>query len=409
MLDKIQATIHEFPRSFWVLIAATFIDRLGGTMIYPFFALYITQKFNVGMTEAGVLVGIFSISGFVGSFIGGALADKFGRRSIMLFGLVFSGISSLSMGFVNQLSAFYLLAVLVGLLSDVGGPARQAMITDILPKDQQSEGFSFLRVTGNLAWILGPTIGGLLAIKSYLPLFILDAICSAITAVIVYRFIPETIPEPAAGEEQQNLLKTLAGYRLVAADKLYMVFLLVTMLMLVVYVQMYNTLSVYLRDVHDVSARGYGLLLSLDAGMVVVCQFWVARRIKKYSPMVMMALGNVFYAVGFTLFGIVNTYFLFIVAILIITVGEMIVMPVGQAQAAQFAPQDMRGRYLAFFGIAYTIPQSIGPSLAGLVLDNLNPNWVWYAAGVIAIVSTIGFLALKPHTQARFSADLQGG
>ncbi|MBN1315938.1 MAG: MFS transporter [Anaerolineales bacterium] len=407
MLDKFKNTIHEYPRSFWVLISATFIDRLGGTMIYPFFALYITQKFQVGMTEAGVLFGIFAVSGFIGSIIGGALADKYGRRSIMLFGLIFSALSSLSMGFVSQLSVFYLLAAIVGLLSDIGGPARQAMVADLLPREQQSEGFSFLRVTGNLAWILGPTIGGLLAVNSYLPLFILDAITSAITALIVYRSIQETKPESTSDQDQKSVLDTMAGYRTVGADRLYMAYLLVSILMLLVYVQMYNTLSVYLRDVHGITAREYGLLLSLDAGMVVVCQFWVSRRVKKYSPMIMMALGNTFYMVGFTLFGIVDTYLLFIVTILIITVGEMIVMPVGQALAAQFAPSDMRGRYLAIYGLAYTIPNAIGPSLAGLVLDNFNPDWVWYGAGMVSLVAIMGFLALQRPARARFATEQQ--
>ena len=85
MLSRIRSTYQEFPLRFWILVVATFIDRIGGTLIYPFFALYITEKFNVGMTEAGILVAIFSVSGFVGSMLGGALADRFGRRAMVLF------------------------------------------------------------------------------------------------------------------------------------------------------------------------------------------------------------------------------------------------------------------------------------------------------------------------------------
>ena len=96
MLDRIKTTYREFPSRFWILVVATFIDRMGGTLIFPFFALYITDKFDVGMTEAGILFAIFSVSGFVGSMLGGALTDKFGRRNMVLFGLVFrnSGKSS---------------------------------------------------------------------------------------------------------------------------------------------------------------------------------------------------------------------------------------------------------------------------------------------------------------------------
>jgi MFS family permease len=403
MFDKITKTYHEFPSKFWVLVMTAFIDVLGGTLIFPFFSLYVTQKFGVGMTQAGVLLAIFSITGLMGSMLGGALTDKFGRRGMVLFGLVFSALSSLSMGVVNQLSVFYLLAVGVGFLSRIGGPARQAMIADLLPEEQRAEGFSILRVAVNISWVLGPSIGGFLAARSYMLLFVLDAITSLITAVIVYRSIPETKPAAPEGKPQQSVLETLVGYRLVVRDTLYMAFLFTSILMLIVYQQLYSTLSVYLRDVHAIPAQGYGLLMSLNAGTVVLLQFWITRRSKRLAPMLMMAAGTAFYLVGFTMYGLVATYPLFVVAMLIITVGEMIVVPVGQALAARFAPEDMRGRYMAFFGLSWTIPSAIGPWVAGLVMDHYNPNWVWYAGGVISAVAIAGFLLLHLKTRPRLA------
>ena len=373
-------------------------------MIFPFFSLYITQKFNVGMTQAGVLLAIFSIAGLVGSMIGGALTDKFGRRGMVLFGLVFSALSSVSMGLVNELSHFYLLAIVVGSLSNIAGPAHQAMVADILPEKTRAEGFGILRVAANLAWIFGPTIGGFIAGSSYLMLFILDAITSLIVAFIVFRLIPETKPQVSETEDKKSIVQTFIGYRVVLADRLYLVYLLVSMLMLIAYQQMYNTLSVYLRDSHGIPERGYGALLSIDALLVVLLQFWMTRRVRNRSPMVMMAAGALLYMVGLAMFGFVSTYWLFVVAILLLTFGEMIVMPVSQALATRFAPEDMRGRYMAFFSLAWAVPSTIGPWAAGLILDNYNPDWVWYAAGIACAISAIGFLALHRSAQKRFAA-----
>jgi MFS family permease len=399
----IKDTYNEFPRTFWTLVGASFIDRLGGTMIFPFFALYVTQKFHVGMTQAGVLLAIFSIAGLVGSMIGGALTDKFGRRGMVLFGLVFSALSSVSMGLVNELSHFYLLAIVVGSLSNIAGPAHQAMVADILPEEKRTEGFGMLRVAGNLAWIFGPMIGGLVAGSSYLMLFILDAITSLIVAFIVFRSIPETKPQEPETEHKKTLAQTFVGYRVVLADRLYLVYLLVSMLMLVAYQQMYHTLSVYLRDSHGIHERGYGALLSIDAALVVLLQFWVTRRIRDRPPMVMMAVGTALYMVGLAMFGFVSAYWLFIVAILLLTFGEMVVMPISQALAARFAPEDMRGRYMAFYSLAWAVPSTIGPWAAGLILDNYNPDWVWYAAGIVCAIAVIGFLSLHMSAQKRFA------
>jgi predicted MFS family arabinose efflux permease len=240
------------------------------------------------------------------------------------------------------------------------------------------------------------------ATRSYPSLFILDAVMSSITALIVFRLIPETKPTGPKEVPPQTMWQTLVGYRLVAADRLYMGFLVASMLMLIVYQQMYNTLSVYLRDVHGVSPQGFGFLLSLDAGVVVLLQFWVTRRVKNYAPMLMMALGTAFYMVGFTMYGFVSLYSLFVVAILLITIGEMIVVPVGQALVARFAPEDMRGRYMAFYSLSWALPSSVGPWAAGLVLDNLNPHSLWYAGGIICAVAIVGFYVLHLSTKRRF-------
>ena len=56
--ENLQKIYADYPKLFWIVVGTSFIDGVGGTMLFPFFSLYITQKFNVGMTEAGVLLGM---------------------------------------------------------------------------------------------------------------------------------------------------------------------------------------------------------------------------------------------------------------------------------------------------------------------------------------------------------------
>ena len=181
-LQKISKLYHEYPRTFWVVIVITFIDRLGGSLLFPFFALYITSKFHVGMTDVGVLFAAFFVSSFVGSAIGGALTDRFGRKGIIIFGLIASSFSTVAMGLIGSFQAFFFLALFVGILTDVAGPAHQAMIADILPEEKRADGYGILRVAFNLSVVIGPAIGGILASRSYLLLFLSDAVISLLTA-----------------------------------------------------------------------------------------------------------------------------------------------------------------------------------------------------------------------------------
>ena len=175
---NLKSVYADYPRQFWLLMLGAFIDRLGGALVFPFFALYITAKFDVGMTEVGVVFAIFSVFGIAGSFIGGALSDKLGRKGMVILGLVTSAVSSLAFAFVTDISALYLIAVLVGIFSSMGGPAAMAMIADLLPEGQHAEGYSMFRVVINLQITIVPKIGGLIANRPYSVLFIADPITS---------------------------------------------------------------------------------------------------------------------------------------------------------------------------------------------------------------------------------------
>jgi len=392
MFNRLQKIYDDFPKKFWVVVGTSFIDIIGNTLLFPFFSLYITERFGVGMTQAGIVLGSFSAFGLVGSIIGGALTDKFGRKSLMLFGLVFSAISTLSLGLVNEFSILIPLSVVIGLLSNIAGPARQAMVADLLPEEKRQEGFGILRVVANMSWIVGPTIGGFIAARSYFALFVLDALISCVVAVIFFLYIPETKPETT--EAPESILKTFSGYGTVLRDYAYVAFLVVSMLMGLVYQQMYNSLSVYLRDNHGIEPRGYGFLLTISAITVILFQFQTTRAIKKYPAFLMMALGVFFYMIGFGMFGFVAAFWLFAAAIVVITIGEMVIMPTASALATNFAPEDMRGRYMAVFGLSWALPATVGPSAAGLILDNYNPNLLWYVGAIICAVSVLSFYIL---------------
>jgi len=151
--------------------------------------------------------------------LGGALTDRLGRKGIIIFGLIASSISALGMGLVNVIEVFFIMVLVVGLLAETAGPARQAMIADILPEKKRAQGYGIFRVAFNLSVVIGPAVGGLLAARSYLALFVTDAIISLITAVLVYRFLPETKPAASPGAAQESVSASFRGYLRVLRER----------------------------------------------------------------------------------------------------------------------------------------------------------------------------------------------
>ncbi|HID35027.1 MAG TPA: hypothetical protein EYP25_10785, partial [Anaerolineae bacterium] len=68
-IAKLRRIYREYPRQFWLLLGASFIDGLGGALPFPFFTLYLTARFDIGMTTVGLIFGVFSVSAIAGSFI----------------------------------------------------------------------------------------------------------------------------------------------------------------------------------------------------------------------------------------------------------------------------------------------------------------------------------------------------
>jgi MFS family permease len=222
----------------------------------------------------------------------------------------------------------------------------------------------------------------------------IGAAISLIAAVVVFFIVPETRPEVQPGAVQETTAASFGGYLRILRDAPFIVFTLISLVAWLAYINLTTTLGVFLRNAHGIPETGYGWLLSLNAALVVLFQFPITRRIEKRPPMALMATGAAMLGLGFAMYGFFSTYAWFLSAMLIITLGEMIMLPVSNALVAKFSPEDMRGRYSFMYSISWGIAYAAGPYLAGLIMDHANPNWLWYACGILGLTAALGFVFL---------------
>jgi len=401
-IQKLVGIYHEYPRAFWMVVIVNFIDRLGTSLLLPFFALYMTKRFNVGMETAGALFAVWTTSSFIGSFPGGALTDRLGRKGMIILGLVATSLSHLALGLVDTLTLFFIFGFIAGIFTDIASPAYQAVVADLLPEQKRAQGYGIVRVAINVSAALGPAIGGFIATRSYLILFIIGAVISLIAAIVVFFILPETRPQAQPGAGQETTAASFGGYLRILRDAPFMIFTAISVMAWLAYINLTTTLGVFLRNAHGIPETGYGWLLSLNAALVVLFQFPITRRVEKRPPMALMAIGAAMLGVGFAMYGFFSTYTMFVAAMLVITLGEMIMLPVSNALVVKFAPEDMRGRYSFMYSISWGIAYAAGPYLAGLIMDNTNPNSLWYVCGILGLTAALGFVFL--HARFRRSA-----
>lgn len=399
MIANLKKTYHDFPQDFWIVIFGMFIDNIGGSLLFPFLTLYVTQRFGVSLIDIGWIHVVSTMVNVVGTSVGGALADKFGRKTIGLIGLFGSALITIPLGLTGNWGVFIIFNLLTSFMGHFASPAFQALIADLLPSEKRSQGYSAMYVIGNLAGAIGPMLGGLLATHSFLLLFIVDCILSVGTGIFLIFKMPETQPQETENTQKQNLRETFAWYGQVMRDRVFVTLVALIVMTMLVYMNYNTTLSVYLNRLHGITAKQFGYLLTLNAGMIVLFQFTVTRLTAKFKRPVMMFIGTLLYAVGFSMVGFGNTYAHFIIAFAIVTLGELISSPLYQSVAAEFAPIDMRGRYMAFLNISYSFAAAAGPLVAGYVMETSHPQWVWYGGGVLCVIAAFGFLKTRENPQ----------
>ncbi len=395
MIERIRRTYTAFDPQLWVLLAGTLINAIGFSLIFPFLTIYLTEQLGLSLTTVGGLITLNAAAGTVAQAIGGSLADQLGRKVMMATSMLASSLVIAGMGFARAFPIVLGLVLVHGFVDPLFQPASQAMIADLVEPARRADAYGLLRVANNLGVVLGPSIGGFIAARSYLALFLAAAVSGVIFFVILVAFTRETKPEaPTAGTGADPPVHE-EGYRQVLQDRTFLAFCLAAGLIVVVYSQMWTVFPVYLKRYFGIPENRYGLLMAMNATLVVTTQFAVTRVTNRFSRPKAMAFGALLYTLGVGAVGWSHTYLQFALNVVVVTLGEMVFIPTSAAYVADLAPPHLRGRYMGMRALASGAGFGIGPLLGGLLSDRLGAMRAWPMMLGLGLIAVVGFLGLE--------------
>jgi MFS family permease len=398
MNDERQASLGEclraLPRGAWILFLGTFLNKFG-TFVLPFLAIYMTR---LGYTagQAGAAIAAYGIGTLGACLLGGSLADRFGRRKTIVLSMFSVAFTMLCLSQARSFPAIVFFAGLAGLTGELYRPASSALLADLVPAGQRVTAFAAYRLAFNAGWAFGPATAGLLAKHSFLWLFVGDAATSVLYGLVAWFALP-------AGLRGTRVAGTLVEtLRVVRDNRRFQQVLCASLFVGLVFVQVFSTMSLEITN-SGFSAATYGLIVSYNGLLVVLCELPLTSVTKRFPARRVMAIGYVLIGAGFASNLATRTVPWLIATTSLFTLGEMISMPVSGAYVADLAPEQQRGLYMGTYGMVWAIAFVCGPSL-GLMLFSTSRVALWTTCGILGLLAA-AVISARPRLSPELTTE----
>lgn len=412
----------SLSRTVHLLSLGALVNRAGAFLV-PFLTLYLRESLDLGVGFASIALGVFGVGALVASLVGGHLADRIGRKTVMLLSLFGGAIILLFFGYLTTPWTILAAIFIFSLFSEMYRPAAFAMVADVTDPAQRTHAFGLMYVAVNLGFAVAAAIGGILAEFSFLWLFWGDAITTGLFGLLILLWIKETLPAVGSVEaSEQEIRRTdvssqsestldvatitdhtlanandasfAAAVRHIMKDGVFLVFCGATFVLAVMYTQSICTLPLCLTE-RGYSARTYGWVIAINGALIVLMQLPVTSIVARYHRGWMIALSAVITGAGFALFGFASLPWHFSAGVVVWTCGEMMGSPLSSAIVSDLAPKRFRARYMGVFTMSFSSSMMIGAPLGGLVLNTLGSGYLWGICGLLGLVSGLAYFVLR--------------
>jgi MFS family permease len=382
------------------LVTVRTLGELGTSAMLPFIVIWAHRDAGLGGAAAGVLFIVQAAGEFGAGLAGGALADRFGHRRLLLLSAAGMALGYGLLAIAKAPVAAIALFLLAGIFESAFHPTIGALVGDMFGEDQLVHAFGIVRVGANAGRIAGPLIGAAAALAS-LPLVFAAAgglLAGAVLAALA--LIPRDVPSlPDDDPEPEIPPGTL---RALLTDRRLAVLVLAGGILSITFTWWEADGLVLLRQQHPLSTTAYAVLFTIAAAAIVAFQIPVARRTARAPAGLVMLTGAVLQGAGLAALMLArHGYAVLVIAVLLMAAGEMVYAPTVSAFVTIRAGRHRRASYQAALSITEDIGTAIGP-ISGLALAAATSAATLWAAGAIlsALAGTGTALAAGPGSQA---------
>lgn len=399
------------PKEIYVLFVARIVNSFGA-FVHPLLANILTAKLGMEKDEAGLFITILMATQMPLMLVGGKLADKFGRRRLIIVFQFLGAFTYLVCGLVPISGTTPYLIMAASYFYALSFPALDAVTMDLTNADQRKEAYALLYMGFNLGFVFGPMIGGFL-FNEHLPwLFIGDGLTTIGSTILFMIFIRETLPHKGEKEEPQ-LEKYVeeSAYRILWKRKIIIVFALIMMALQFTYSQWGFALPLQINTLfgEETGPGIYGWLASFNGFLVIVLTPLVTPIVRRTRALTGTLAGGLMYAAAFAMLIAIKELYLFYVSMFIFTLGEVIMTIDSGVFVAGMLPSSHRGRIDSVYRSITETGRVVSPMVIGWVIAAGSLSLAWVVLSGAAVFGCAALIALIRSRTGRKQIDIVSG
>ena len=383
-------------RDTWLLSTVMLVNR-SGTMVIPFMTIYLTQpSMGYSIGQAGIVMGLFGAGAICGGFIGGRLTDKFGFHPVQLVALTGGGILFIVLGMMRSFSLICVFTFFLSLVNDAFRPANSTAIAHYSKEENRTRSYSLNRLAINLGWAIGGALGGILASINYHLLFWVDGLTNIAAAILLRYFLTPSPENSFHAEKGAEQIAPASAFK----DKVYLIFIFLTILFATCFYQSFTTLPVYYKQSLHMDEFYIGLLMALNGIIIVFIEMVLIFQLEgKKENLFYIRNGTVLIAIAFSMLNIFSSStIIVVVSMILLTFGEILSMPFMNSFWNSRTVSNNRGQYAGLYTIAWSTAQVIGPTAGAQVVEHYSFRVLWWLIGSLCVVTALGFKLLQQNT-----------
>ncbi|MFO7768760.1 MAG: MFS transporter [bacterium] len=382
-----EAPMEEGPRSsllgdpnLYVIFSVTLTAVLGVSSITPALPK-VMRALDTGPGSIGLLITAFTLPGLVLTPLLGVLADRFGRRVVLVPSLLLFALAGTACAFARDFSLLVGLRFVQGMGAASLGSLNVTLIGDLYEGTRRAAAMGYNASVLSVGTASYPAIGGALATLAWFYPFALPALTLPAALLVLFGL---DNPEP---ESEQTLKEYLERVVEILRDRRVVGILTATVVTFVLLYGSYLTYFPLLMDASfGLSSLYIGLILSSMSLTTALTSAQIGRLALHFRPPVMVAWGFGLYGAGLLVMALVPVAWMLLLPAVLFGVGHGLNFPNLQTLLAELAPLEYRGAFFSVNGLALRGGQTAGPLVMGLLYAAAGSGAPFYGGAILALI-----------------------